>query len=132
MLRQTAFIEMTPPTSLALMLGANIRARRKAKGMTLVEMGRAIGTTPQTAQRLETANMTMSIEWLEKIAAALGVDPSDLFDPDESLEAKTTLAGKRRHLRARARTLHAEATNLLVALQAFLDQTEDDDRPGDE
>lgn len=37
-----------------------------------------MGTTPQTVQRLETANMTMSLEWLGQYLAALGMDFTDL------------------------------------------------------
>ncbi|MDX2265330.1 MAG: helix-turn-helix transcriptional regulator [Hyphomicrobiales bacterium] len=56
-----------------------IRELRKARDMTLKELADKIGTTPQTVQRLETANMTLSIAWLEKIAAALNVEPADLI-----------------------------------------------------
>lgn len=59
-----------------------IRISRKDRGLTLKEVAAAIGTTPQTLQRLETDNMTVSIEWLFKIAKALGVPPSELLvDP---------------------------------------------------
>ena len=42
-----------------------IREFRKLRGMTLKELADKIKTTPQTVQRLETANMTVSMEWLE-------------------------------------------------------------------
>lgn len=47
--------------------------------MTLKELAERIGTTAQTVQRLETANMTVSTDWLEKIARALDVEPADLI-----------------------------------------------------
>lgn len=56
-----------------------IREFRKLRGLTLKELADKIGTTPQTVQRLETANMTVSTDWLEKIAAALNVEPADLI-----------------------------------------------------
>jgi transcriptional regulator with XRE-family HTH domain len=56
-----------------------IREFRKLRGMTLKELAEKIGTTPQTVQRLETANMTVSTDWLEKIARALLVEPADLI-----------------------------------------------------
>jgi transcriptional regulator with XRE-family HTH domain len=56
-----------------------IREFRKARDMTLKELADRIGTTPQTVQRLETANMTVSTAWLAKIAAALSVEPADLI-----------------------------------------------------
>lgn len=60
-----------------------IREVRKNRGFTLKELARKIETTPQTVQRLETANMTVSMKWLEKIAAALRVAPHDLLVPVE-------------------------------------------------
>jgi transcriptional regulator with XRE-family HTH domain len=56
-----------------------IREFRKLRGMTLKELADKISTTPQTVQRLETANMTVSTDWLEKIARALLVEPADLL-----------------------------------------------------
>jgi transcriptional regulator with XRE-family HTH domain len=60
-----------------------IRELRKARGFTLKELALAIGTTPQTVQRLETANMTVSTEWLEKIAKALVLEPYQLLSPPD-------------------------------------------------
>lgn len=75
-----AVLEMEPKYKrLAPQVGARIRAARKAKGMTLKEFGLAIGTTPQTIQRLETGGMTMSLEWLEAMAKALEIEPWKLF-----------------------------------------------------
>lgn len=63
-----------------------IRDLRRRRGLTLKELASRIGTTPQTVQRLETANMTVSTDWLDRIAAALGVRPVDLLeDPDEQV-----------------------------------------------
>lgn len=61
-----------------------IRELRKMRGMTLKELADRIGTTPQTVQRLETANMTVSTSWLEKIAAALRVEPAELISTASS------------------------------------------------
>jgi len=56
-----------------------IREFRKLRGLTLKELAERISTTPQTVQRLETANMTVSTDWLEKIAGALNIEPADLI-----------------------------------------------------
>ena len=56
-----------------------IREFRKLRGFTLKQMAGKLNTTPQTVQRLETANMTVSTSWLEKFALALSVEPSDLL-----------------------------------------------------
>ncbi len=64
-----------------------IREVRRARGMTLDEVARACrpATTPQTVGRLETGMRTVSVGWLNRIAAALGVDASDLVDhPDRA------------------------------------------------
>jgi len=56
-----------------------IREFRKLRGLTLKELAERISTTPQTVQRLETANMTVSTDWLGKIATALNIEPADLI-----------------------------------------------------
>ena len=57
-----------------------IREVRRARGMTLDDVARACSppTTAQTIGRLETGTRTVSVGWLNRIAAALGVDASDL------------------------------------------------------
>jgi transcriptional regulator with XRE-family HTH domain len=65
-----------------------IREVRRARGMTLDEVARACSppTTPQTIGRLETGMRTVSVGWLNRIAAALGVDAADLVDHPERAE----------------------------------------------
>src|SRR5215210_5455808 len=62
-----------------------IREVRRARGMTLDEVARACvpPTTPQTVGRLETGTRTVSVGWLNRIAAALGVEASDLVEHGE-------------------------------------------------
>ena len=57
-----------------------IRAVRRAKSLTLADVAERCvpPTTAQTIGRLETGTRTVSIGWLNRIAAALGVDASDL------------------------------------------------------
>lgn len=57
----------------------SIRAIRKQRGLTLQQLADAVGTTPQTIQRLETGNMSVSVDWLERIARALTLTPADLL-----------------------------------------------------
>ena len=64
-----------------------IREVRRARGMTLDDVAKACTppTTPQTIGRLETGTRTVSVGWLNRIAAALGVDAADLVDhPDRA------------------------------------------------
>lgn len=57
-----------------------IRDVRRARKMTLQDVAdRCVPpTTPQTIGRLETGTRTVSIGWLNRIAAALGVEASEL------------------------------------------------------
>ena len=61
-----------------------IRELRKRRSLTLQQLANLVGTTPQTVQRLETANMTVSMEWLGRFADAFGVRPSDLIADEQS------------------------------------------------
>ncbi len=57
-----------------------IREVRRAKGLTLDDVARRCSppTTAQTIGRLETGTRTVSVGWLNRIAAALDVDGADL------------------------------------------------------
>jgi transcriptional regulator with XRE-family HTH domain len=57
-----------------------IREVRRAKKMTLQDVADRCEppTTPQTIGRLETGTRTVSVGWLNRIAAALGVEAADL------------------------------------------------------
>lgn len=61
-----------------------IREQRKRFGLTLKQLGDALGTTPQTVQRLETGNMTVSMTWLLKIARHLEIEVQDLLPQSTS------------------------------------------------
>ena len=65
-----------------------IREVRRARGMTLEDVAKACNppTTPQTIGRLETGTRTVSVGWLNRIAAALRVDAADLVDHPERSE----------------------------------------------
>ena len=67
-----------------------IREVRRARGMTLDDVARACDppTTPQTIGRLETGTRTVSIGWLNRIAAALGVDAQELVRAGDTTELK--------------------------------------------
>lgn len=59
-----------------------IREIRKAKGLTLDQVAQACKppTTAQTLGRLETGTRTLSIDWVNRIATALGVSSADLVE----------------------------------------------------
>ncbi len=64
-----------------------IRAIRKQKGMTLAEVAAACTppTTAQTIGRLETGMRNLSLDWMNRIGMALGVDPQTLVKADDRL-----------------------------------------------
>ena len=58
----------------------SIRTVRRAKGLTLEEVGQRCDppTTAQTIGRLETGTRTLSLGWMNRIAKALGVEAAEL------------------------------------------------------
>jgi transcriptional regulator with XRE-family HTH domain len=70
-----------------------IRDIRKQKNMTLAEVAAACEppTTAQTIGRLETGMRNLSLVWMNRIAAALGVDP-ELLVKGEAAEQPTIVA----------------------------------------
>jgi transcriptional regulator with XRE-family HTH domain len=58
-----------------------IRDIRKAKGLTLADLAEACvpPTTAQTIGRLETGTRQLSLTWMNRIAAALDVEPASLM-----------------------------------------------------
>lgn len=73
-------------------LQTRIRYFRKARGLTQTELAESLGTTAATVSRLETADMTLSTGWLERIAQALDVGVTDLISSGrESLVCQAEL-----------------------------------------
>jgi transcriptional regulator with XRE-family HTH domain len=67
-----------------------IRDIRREKGMTLADLAEACDppTTAQTIGRLETGMRNLSLKWMDRIAAALGVDPEMLVRSEASEQAQ--------------------------------------------
>lgn len=86
-----------------------IREIRRAKGMTLDDVARACvpPTTAQTVGRLEMGTRTVSVGWLNRIAAALGVAAADLVKlPDRAeLAVAAMLDASGAHAPRRAATI---------------------------
>ena len=62
------------------MISDKLKALRRAKGMTLLELAEAIGTSKQTIHRYENGTITnIPPEKIELIAEALGTSPADLM-----------------------------------------------------
>ncbi|WP_126172311.1 helix-turn-helix domain-containing protein [Altericroceibacterium xinjiangense] len=67
-----------------------IRDIRKDKGLTLAEVAERCDppTTAQTIGRLETGMRSLSLDWMNRIAAALEVDPEMLVKGEDTAEAQ--------------------------------------------
>ncbi|MXO74448.1 helix-turn-helix domain-containing protein [Altererythrobacter aerius] len=78
-----------------------IRDIRRSKGMTLADLAGACSppTTAQTIGRLETGMRNLSLRWMDRIAAALGVDPETLVRSESNAPAQVvaTLAADGPH-----------------------------------
>ena len=62
------------------MISDKLKALRRAKGMTLLELAEAIGTSKQTIHRYENGTITnIPPEKIELIAEALGTSPAELM-----------------------------------------------------
>ena len=91
-----------------------IRDVRKQKGWTLATLAEACEppTTAQTIGRLETGTRTLSIDWMRRIGAALGVDPQTLVRSEGSeatpLIATLTAQGAEPLQKAREAVLPSE------------------------
>ena len=67
-----------------------VRDIRKQKGMTLADVAERCSppTTAQTIGRLETGMRNLSLVWMNRIAAALGVEPELLLRGQDSAQPK--------------------------------------------
>ena len=65
-------------------MSTRIREFRKLRGMTLQHLAQKVGTTAQTIQRLETDNMTVSLDWLQRIAEVFGMPAAALLVTDKT------------------------------------------------
>ncbi len=102
-----------------------IREVRRAKGLTLDDVARRCSppTTAQTIGRLETGTRTVSVAWLNRIAAALEVDAADLVRlPDRpDVPVAAVLEGDGAHAPRRPATLvppRPDAGIVAIAVEA--------------
>lgn len=105
-----------------------IRDIRKQKSMTLAEVAAACSppTTAQTIGRLETGMRNLSLGWMNKIAAALGVAPELLVKGDSAdhaqIVARLTAQGAEALVAPRdailPTTLAGEGPMLCVAIES--------------
>ena len=64
-----------------LIVAANhLKSLREARGLSLVGLATKVGTTGQQISHLELGKRHLTVEWLEKLAAALECHPWDIVD----------------------------------------------------
>lgn len=56
---------------------------RKERGLTLAALADAAGTTKAQIQKLERGDRRLSLDWMERLAHAMGVKMSDLLPVNE-------------------------------------------------
>jgi transcriptional regulator with XRE-family HTH domain len=97
-----------PAETLAQRVGWKLRRIRIARGLPMRVVGDAIGTTPQTVQRLEMATMTLTVEWVERFCRYYEIPPLDLFDgsPMTTFEGKLQQASARAAIKVICRALN--------------------------
>ena len=77
----------------ARLVGANIAARRKQKGMTQAQLGKKLGIGTDSVCRMERGTMAPRFQRLQDIASALDCSIADLFKTREELLQASMLSG---------------------------------------
>ena len=117
-----------------------IRDIRKAKGLTLADLAAACdpATTAQTIGRLETGTRQLSLAWMNRIAAALEVDPASLMRAETGqgaqIVAELVAAGAQALTAPRAAVLPselAETPDAPAPLVLAVSESVGEYRPGD-
>ena len=101
-----------------------IRDIRRQKGFTLADVAARCDpqTTAQTIGRLETGMRSLSLVWMNRIGAALGVDPQILVKSDEvvqpSFVARLTASGAEALTRPMEAVLEIASGNARLVVMA--------------
>ncbi len=115
-----------------------IRDIRREKGMTLADLAEACRppTTPQTIGRLETGMRNLSIRWMDRIAAALGIDPEMLVRSEANagaqVVAQLTSSGAEALARPRDALLPSELGGEAVRVVLAIEASAGEYRAGDQ
>lgn len=115
------------------MIQSRIREIRRAKGLTLQQVGERAGTTAQTIGRLETGMRTLSINWVQRIAKALNADPSALLSlpegGDVAISGSVDKKGNIKEKRQGTLTLRLSANNpIAITFENNLGQYQQGDK----
>lgn len=115
-----------------------IRDIRKQKGLTLAEVAAACvpPTTAQTIGRLETGMRSLSLVWMNRIGAALGVEPETLVKGEGNgatqIVARLTEGGAEPLATPRAAILPTELVDGEALICLTIEATQGEYRSGDQ
>ncbi len=103
----------------SLTMRHRIREFRIRRGLTQAELADKVGTTAATVSRLETDAMTVSTDWLDRLATVLGVHPADLIErPGSSAIRLIGRAGRGGHVApVEPQELHLDPPGDAVAVE---------------
>ena len=77
------------------MIGELIRKRRKELGLTLEQVGNAVGVSKSTVKKWEDGNIgQMKRDKIAKLASVLNINPLDLLDENKATESTDIPANK--------------------------------------
>ncbi|MBI4971240.1 MAG: helix-turn-helix transcriptional regulator [Candidatus Omnitrophica bacterium] len=77
-----------------IQIGERIRNVRREKDITLIELARLTGVAQATLSRIETGDMIGTVECHQKVANALGMSLSELYEGIDERTSKTHHAKK--------------------------------------
>ncbi len=77
------------------LLGARIKELRKSRGLSQYQLSEKIGIDAKHLSRIEVGNSYPSMDTLERISQALGVEMKDVFEFDHDV----TRAGLLKHIK---------------------------------
>ena len=105
-------------------IGALIKEARQALGLTLEEVGNAVGVGKSTVRKWENGMIkNMGRNKVAALAKVLGLDPTLLIQTDDELE---TISKEQRILFRLAKNAKPEAIRAAVAVLKSMEEPEDD------
>ena len=78
-------------------LGAQVRAARASKGLTLRSLARALDVSPATLSQIENGRTGLTVHRLSRIADALDLTPAESWTPLSPPPPRRTRTDSRRH-----------------------------------
>lgn len=115
----------TPPKHVVLsmkQIGARLRALRKARDMTQVELAKILGTQQTAISQVEIGNRGLTIQQVVKLARALRVSTDAILGPSDGSDLDVLPKDRQilRRLRLMEKLPRAERQALLRTIDAFL------------